>query len=153
MRVVVAAMPVWSKPLGDLAQSYLSIEELDVDDVDDDFYTRSKGDTVRALTHASLALKRMSKEEFVSCDDAFFLTTRNGPILVLKKLTCDVKTYLRLYLKRVVESAPGRRRKAGFTSFSTLRDSTKLNVTQRVLNKNDYPGFIMKLIAASYQSY
>jgi hypothetical protein len=39
-------------------------------------------------------------------------------------------------------SEEDRLRKAGFASFATVRDSTKLNVTQRVLNKHDYPDHI-----------
>jgi hypothetical protein len=130
--------PVWSNPLSGLAQSYQSINQVELDD---DFYTRSKSETTKALTHASLALKQMSEQEFHSCDDAFFLRTRNGFILVVKQLTKYVEAVLHAFTKGVHDSEV-RLRKAGFASFATLRDSTKLNVTQRVLNKHDYPGHI-----------
>ncbi len=42
-------LPNWSKPLGVLAQSI---------QLNDDFYTRSKSETIKALTHAS-ALPRI----------------------------------------------------------------------------------------------
>ena len=128
MRVVVAAMPpVWSNPLSGPAQSYQSINQVELGD---DFYTRSKSETTKALTHASLALKRMSEQEFHSCDDAFFLSTRNGLILVVKQLTKYVESVLHEFTKGVHDSED-RLRKAGFASFATLRDSTKLNVTLR----------------------
>ena len=95
MRVVVAAMPpVWSNPLSGPAQSYQSINQVELNN---DFYTRSKRDTIKALTHASIALKRMSEKEFHSCDDAFFLSTRNGLILVVKQLTEYVKGVLHIF--------------------------------------------------------
>jgi len=137
--VVVAAMPpVWSNPLSGPAQSYQSINQVELGD---DFYTRSKKETTKALTHASVLLKRMSEQEFHSCDNAFFLHTRNGLILVVKQLTEFVEAVLHAFTKRVYDSED-RLRKPGFASFATLRNSTKLNVTQRVLNKHDYPGHI-----------
>jgi hypothetical protein len=120
-------LPDWIKPLGDLAQL-----------IKDDFYTRSKSETIKALTHASIALKQMSEQEFDSCDDAFSLSTRNGSILVLKRLTELVKPFLCFYLKGVVESDPMRLRKGIYSTFASLRDSTKLNLTKRVLNQHDY---------------
>ena len=119
--------PAWIKPLGDLAQ------------IKDDFFTRSKSVTIKALTHASIALKRMSEQEFDSCNDAFFLSTRNGLILVLKRLTESVKPFLRFYLKGVVDSDPTWLRKGGYSTFAKMRDSTKLNLTRRVVNQHDYP--------------
>jgi hypothetical protein len=83
----------------------------------------------------------MSEKEFHSCDDAFFLSTRNGFILVVKQLTKFVEAVLHAFTKGVHDSEE-RLRKAGFASFATLKDSTKLNVTQRVLNKHDYPDHI-----------
>jgi hypothetical protein len=137
--VVVAAMPpVWSNLLSGPAQSYQSINQVELDD---DFYNRNKSNTIKALTHASLALKRMSEKEFHSCEDAFFLSTRNGLILVVSQLTEYVKGVLHAFTKGVHDSEE-RLRKAGFASFATLKDSTKLNVTQRVLNKHDYPDHI-----------
>jgi hypothetical protein len=121
------------------AQSYQSIDQVELDD---DFYSRSKSDTIKALTHASLALKRMSEQEFHSCDDAFYLSTRNGLILVVKQLTKYVKGVLHAFTQGVHDSEEDRLRKAGFASFATLRDSTKLNVTQRVLIKHNYPAHI-----------
>ena len=139
MCVVVAAMrPVWSNPLSGPAQSYQSINQVELAD---DFYNRNKSNTIKALTHASLALKRMSEKEFHSCEDAFFLSTRNGLILVVKQLTKYVEGVLHAFTKGVHDSEE-RLRKAGFASFATLKDSTKLNVTQRVLNKHDYPDHI-----------
>jgi hypothetical protein len=76
------------------AQSYQSIDQVELDD---DFYSRSKSDTIKALTHASLTLKRMSEQEFHSCDDAFYLSTRNGLILVAKQLTEYVKGVLHAF--------------------------------------------------------
>jgi len=73
------------------AQSYQSINQVELND---DFYTRSKRDTIKALTHTSLVLKRMSEKEFHSCDNAFFLSSRNGLILVVKQLTEYVKGVL-----------------------------------------------------------
>ena len=130
--------PVWSNPLSGPAQSYQSINQVELAD---DFYNRNKSNTIKALTHASLALKGMSEKEFHSCNDAFFLSTRNGFILVVKQLTKFVEAVLHAFTKGVHDSED-RLRKAGFASFATLRDSTKLNVTQRVLNKHDYPGHI-----------
>ena len=130
--------PVWSNPLSGPAQSYQSINQVELGD---DFYTRSKSETTKALTHASVLLKRMSEQEFHSCDNTFFLSTRNGFILVVKQLTKYVEAVLHAFTKRVHDSED-RLRKAGFASFATLRDSTKLNVTQRVLNKHDYPDHI-----------
>jgi hypothetical protein len=83
----------------------------------------------------------MSEKEFHSCEDAFFLSTRNGLILVVKQLTKFVEAVLHAFTKGVHDSEE-RLRKAGFASFATLKDSTKLNVTQRVLNKHDYPDHI-----------
>jgi hypothetical protein len=123
VRVVVAAMPpVWSNPLSGLAQSYQTINQVELGD---DFYTRSKSETTKALTHPSLALKRMSEQEFHSCNNAFFLCTRNGLILVVKQLTKFVEAVLHAFTKGVYDSED-RLRKAGFASFATLRDSTKL---------------------------
>jgi len=122
VRVVVAAMPlVWSNPLSGPAQSYQSINHVELDD---DFYTRSKSDTIKALTHASLALKQMSEQEFHSCDDVFYLSTRNGLILVVKQLTEYVKGVLHAFAQGVHDSEEDRLWKAGFASFATLRDST-----------------------------
>jgi hypothetical protein len=130
--VRLAMPPVWSNPLSGPAQSYQSINQVELAD---DFYKRNKSNTIKALTHASLVLKRMSEKEFHSCEDAFFLSMRNGLILVVKQLTKFVEAVLHAFTKGVHDSED-RLRKAGFASFATLKDSTKLNVTQRVLNKH-----------------
>jgi hypothetical protein len=63
-------------------------------------------------------------------------------ILVVKQLTKYVKGVLHAFTQGVHDLEEDRLRKAGFASFATLRDSTKLNVTQRVLSKHDYPAHI-----------
>jgi hypothetical protein len=70
---------------------------------------------------------------------AFFLSTRNGLILVVQRLTNYVEGVLHAFAKGVHHSEEDRLRKAGFASFTTSRDSNRLNLTQRVSNTNSYP--------------
>jgi hypothetical protein len=71
--------------------------------IDDAFYCRIMSETIKALMYAPIALKGMSRKEYLSCRDVFFLKTKAG-LIAGKRLNSLVKDVLHTFLKHVTDS-------------------------------------------------